>query len=63
MVRYFEPPAEEQKQARFVCKRCGAESEHRTNECPVLIVRAFRRHLWLLLIYELPDIVLDLWRP
>ncbi|KAH9960467.1 hypothetical protein BC827DRAFT_1207950 [Russula dissimulans] len=37
MARYFEPPAEEQKQARFVCKRCGAESEHRTNECPVLI--------------------------
>jgi hypothetical protein len=41
MVRYFEAPTEEQKQARFVCKRCGAESEHRTNECPVLIVRVF----------------------
>jgi protein AIR1/2 len=39
MVRYFQAPAEEQKQARFVCKRCGAEREHRTNECPVLIVR------------------------
>jgi protein AIR1/2 len=39
MVRYFVAPAEDQKQARFVCKRCGAESEHRTNECPVLIVR------------------------
>jgi len=40
MVRYFEASAEEQqKQARFVCKRCGAENEHRTKECPVLIVR------------------------
>ncbi|KAI9508673.1 hypothetical protein F5148DRAFT_1013344 [Russula earlei] len=37
VVRYFEAPAEEQKQARFVCKRCGAESEHRTNDCPVRI--------------------------
>jgi ribosomal protein L40E len=37
MVRYFEAPAEDQKQARFVCKRCGAESEHRTNECPIQI--------------------------
>ena len=40
-VRYFETPAEEQKQARFVCKRCGAESEHRTRECPVMIVRGY----------------------
>jgi hypothetical protein len=39
MVRYFETPAEDKKQARFVCKRCGAENEHRTNECPVLVVR------------------------
>lgn len=38
-VRYFETPAEDQKQARFVCKRCGAESEHRARECPVMIVR------------------------
>jgi hypothetical protein len=30
---------EEQKHARFLCKRCGAENEHRTNECPVQIVR------------------------
>ncbi len=37
MVRYFEAAAEEQK--RFVCKRCGAASEHRSKECPVLIVR------------------------
>jgi len=37
MARYFEAAAEEQK--RFVCKRCGAESEHRTKECPVQIVR------------------------
>ena len=37
MVRYFEAAAEGQK--RFVCKRCGAESEHRTKECPVLVVR------------------------
>ncbi|KAI0291756.1 hypothetical protein BC826DRAFT_1186821 [Russula brevipes] len=37
VVRYFKPPTEEQKHVRFVCKRCGAEGEHRTNECPVLI--------------------------
>ncbi|KAH9062238.1 hypothetical protein EDB87DRAFT_1673943 [Lactarius vividus] len=36
-VRYFETPAEEQKQTRFVCKRCGAESEHRTGDCPIMI--------------------------
>jgi hypothetical protein len=42
MVRYFEAPAEEQKQSRFVCKRCGAENEHKSNECPVLIVRVVR---------------------
>lgn len=52
MVRYFQAPAEEQKQARFVCKRCGAESEHRTNECPVLIVRLLHRHTYLCLTCE-----------
>ncbi|KAI9467292.1 hypothetical protein BJY52DRAFT_1201603 [Lactarius psammicola] len=36
-VRYFETPMEDQKQARFVCKRCGAESDHRARECPVMI--------------------------
>ncbi|KAH9030141.1 hypothetical protein EDB85DRAFT_2074348 [Lactarius pseudohatsudake] len=36
-VRYFETPAEDQKQTRFVCKRCGAESEHRTRDCPIMI--------------------------
>lgn len=40
-VRYFETPADEQKQSRFVCKRCGAESEHRTRECPIMIVRGY----------------------
>ena len=40
-VRYFETPADEQKQARFICKRCGAESEHRTRECPIMIVREY----------------------
>ncbi|KAH9973012.1 hypothetical protein BGW80DRAFT_1311034 [Lactifluus volemus] len=37
VVRYFEASTEEQKHARFLCKRCGAENEHRTNECPVQI--------------------------
>jgi predicted RNA-binding Zn-ribbon protein involved in translation (DUF1610 family) len=59
MVRYFEAPAEDQKQTRFVCKRCGAESEHRTNECPVQIVRV-THHPHLNLIYECSDVVFDL---
>ncbi|KAI0306899.1 hypothetical protein B0F90DRAFT_1807637 [Multifurca ochricompacta] len=37
MVRYFEASTKDQKQARFVCKRCGAENEHRTHECPIQI--------------------------
>ncbi|KAH8982399.1 hypothetical protein EDB92DRAFT_122825 [Lactarius akahatsu] len=41
-VRYFETPAEEQKQTRFVCKRCGAESEHRTRDCPIMITCGVR---------------------
>lgn len=46
MVRYFEAFAEEQhKQARFVCKRCGVENEHRTNECQVQIVRVHPFHI------------------
>ena len=40
-VRYFETPTEDQKQARFVCKRCGVENEHRARECPIMIVRGY----------------------
>jgi hypothetical protein len=60
MVRYFEAPAEEQKQTRFVCKRCGAESEHRTKECPVLVVRVASHSL-----IPVSDlcVVFDLWSP
>ena len=44
MVRYWElekleaAEAKTSKPTRFVCKKCGAESEHKTYECPVLIV-------------------------
>ncbi|OCH94536.1 hypothetical protein OBBRIDRAFT_823464 [Obba rivulosa] len=44
MVRYFDPATEEDAEAkakakasRVVCKNCGAEGEHKTWECPVLI--------------------------
>lgn len=60
MVRYFEASAEDQKQTRFVCKRCGAESEHRTNECPVQIVRVAPHHPYLNLIRECSGVVFDL---
>ncbi|KAF9009090.1 hypothetical protein BDQ17DRAFT_1275502 [Cyathus striatus] len=37
-VRYFEEkPTEESKLNRTVCKNCGAEGEHKTSACPVLI--------------------------
>lgn len=44
MVRYWElekleaAEAKTSKPTRFVCKKCGAEGEHKTYECPVLIV-------------------------
>ncbi|KAI0784851.1 hypothetical protein C8Q75DRAFT_372465 [Abortiporus biennis] len=39
VVRYFEDATEkaEGSQPRIVCKKCGAEGEHKTRECPVLI--------------------------
>ncbi|KAI0711059.1 hypothetical protein C8T65DRAFT_608662 [Cerioporus squamosus] len=43
MVRYWEldkleaEEAKASKPTRFVCKKCGAEGEHKTYECPVLI--------------------------
>ncbi|KAI0320212.1 hypothetical protein OF83DRAFT_628622 [Amylostereum chailletii] len=37
-LRYFDDQTEDaKKQARFVCKNCGAENEHKTFECPVQI--------------------------
>lgn len=44
MVRYWElekfeaEEARAAKPTRSVCKKCGAEGEHKTYECPVLIV-------------------------
>lgn len=41
MVRYFETAEEDDTAAKpktVVCKKCGAEGEHRTYECPVIIV-------------------------
>ncbi|KZT70314.1 hypothetical protein DAEQUDRAFT_725592 [Daedalea quercina L-15889] len=41
MVRYFETVEEDTdkpaKPKTFVCKNCGAEGEHRTYECPIVI--------------------------
>ncbi|KAJ6539306.1 hypothetical protein B0H19DRAFT_1269632 [Mycena capillaripes] len=39
-VRYYEEEPQE-KRTKIVCKKCGAEGEHTTAECPVLIVRFF----------------------
>lgn len=41
MVRYFDTVDEDAKPSRskkIVCKRCGAEGEHKSSNCPVLIV-------------------------
>lgn len=43
VIRYFDDPAETAetktaKATRIVCKNCGAEGEHKTWECPVIIV-------------------------
>ena len=44
MIRYWELEKLEAaethaaKPTKFVCKKCGAEGEHKTYECPVLIV-------------------------
>ena len=48
MVRYFETAEEEDTTAKpktVVCKKCGAEGEHRTYECPVIIVSMSLRSL------------------
>ncbi|KAI0035396.1 hypothetical protein K488DRAFT_68437 [Vararia minispora EC-137] len=36
-LRYFDERSEEAKKTRTVCKKCGAEGEHTTRDCPVLI--------------------------
>jgi protein AIR1/2 len=33
--RYFDDPEENVKAPKVICKRCGAEGEHRTSDCPV----------------------------
>lgn len=41
LVRYFDKETDEASQAKpsiFKCKHCGAEGDHKTYECPVLIV-------------------------
>ena len=40
MARYFDDPADgaEPKTAKVVCKKCGAEGDHKTWNCPVIIV-------------------------
>jgi hypothetical protein len=60
ITRYFEEVAVESMPTRLVCKHCGAEGEHKTRECTVLIVR-------INLLSQSPSIfinkclVLDLW--
>jgi hypothetical protein len=40
MKRYFDPDSSDndQKNVLVVCKHCGAEGDHKTNACPVIIV-------------------------
>lgn len=41
LVRYFEVEGEDSKQSKLSiskCKKCGAEGEHKTYECPIQIV-------------------------
>jgi protein AIR1/2 len=41
IVRYFEKQEEDTSKAtKVVCKHCGAKGEHKTFECPILIVSA-----------------------
>ena len=41
-MRYFEEPEDESsKLRRTVCKNCGAEGDHKTADCRVLIVSKF----------------------
>ncbi|OBZ70099.1 hypothetical protein A0H81_09792 [Grifola frondosa] len=69
MVRYFElekAAAEEARAAkpvRVVCKNCGAEGDHKTYECPVLIVMPDMRCARRALDAQLPDQqdVLHVW--
>lgn len=59
VVRYFDDPADgaEPKTAKIVCKKCGAEGDHKTWNCPVIIVSFIypsSRHLVLLTIRQYP---------
>ena len=42
LVRYFEDQNDAERKAaaapKKVCKHCGAEGEHETRDCPVIIV-------------------------
>lgn len=41
LVRYFDNETDEAGQTKpsiFKCKHCGAEGDHKSYECPVLIV-------------------------
>lgn len=65
MVRYFETVDEDGKAARpktIVCKKCGAEGEHRTYDCPVIIVSMSLWSLWDLCLHLLMAVVVsDMW--
>ena len=37
MRRYFDPESDEDL-TTIVCKHCGAEGDHKTSACPVIIV-------------------------
>jgi hypothetical protein len=47
IVRYFEKQEEDPSKAtKVVCKHCGAKGEHKTFECPILIVSAHSYPSW-----------------
>lgn len=37
--RYFEDQSKEENKNKVVCKNCGAEGDHKTSTCPVIVVR------------------------
>lgn len=67
MVRYFETVDDDEKSARpktVVCKKCGAEGEHKTYDCPVIIVSMSLWSQWDRCLHLLMAIVvLNMWCP
>lgn len=65
LVRYYDvQPDDESDEKKVpiktVCKNCGAEGKHLTWECPVIIVRTFRPHMYNSC-FELSCLVSNVW--